>query len=87
MPLADVFSSLAQVSKAGQNRLAGCGKEDGKPLPVNKKIKTPPVLPRKLDKFPTALIEKEANDLFSTSIHLVTLLKQKVIVLTTITPT
>lgn len=41
MPPADVFSSLAQVCKAGQNRLAGCAKEDGKPLPVNKKIKTP----------------------------------------------
>lgn len=48
------------------------------------KIKTPPALPSKLDKFPMALTEKEVNDLFSTSIHFVTLLKQKVIILTTL---
>lgn len=58
MPLADVFSSLAQVSKAGQNRLAGCGKEDGKPLPVNEKIKTPPVLPRKAGQVPNSSCRK-----------------------------
>lgn len=61
MTLAGVFSSLAQVSKAGQNRLAQCGKEGGKPLPVNKKKKNKkqtPVLPRKLEEFPMALTEK-----------------------------
>lgn len=41
MPLANDFSSLAQISKAGQNRLAGYGKEDGKPLPVSRKNKNP----------------------------------------------
>lgn len=82
MPLA----STVQVSKASKNRKAGCGKKDGKPLPVNKN-KTPttlPVLPRNLNKFPIGPREKEVNDLFLTSIHLITLIKQKSIILTRI---